>query len=122
MPQRGSYSPWKPQPNRLVELIALPNGSTGAPRIVRFAPTAAMYIVTHVLANYKHPTERIEHGLINANAVSVIDAVKMRLIATVRLDDADRGAANPWGRALHSGRRISLHHPCRDARIKHHRP
>lgn len=81
---------------RLVDLIKLPNGSTGV-RGITVSPDGKHVYVTHVLARYHVPTTQLERGWINTNALSVIDAEKMKLTASVLLDDLDRGAANPWG-------------------------
>ncbi len=81
---------------RLVDLIKLPNGSTGM-RGITVSPDGKHVYVTHVLARYHVPTTQLERGWINTNALSVIDAEKMKFTASVLLDDLDRGAANPWG-------------------------
>ncbi|MHB9029962.1 MAG: hypothetical protein ACYC9O_14445 [Candidatus Latescibacterota bacterium] len=80
---------------RLVELIPLRDGATGL-RGICVSPDGRNVYVTHVLANYKVPAEHIARGGINANALSIIDVPGLRLLNTVLLDDADRGAANPW--------------------------
>ena len=46
------------------------------------------------------PTEMIEFGWINANAMTVIDLARRRYYATVLLDHREDGSANPWGVAL----------------------
>ena len=81
---------------KLDELIMLPTGSTGA-RGLCVSPDGRYVYVTHVLAHYQLPTTQLDRGWINTNALSIIDAVRMELVATILLDDLDRGAANPWG-------------------------
>jgi DNA-binding beta-propeller fold protein YncE len=81
--------------------IALPNGSTGLHGIVA-SPDGRFVFASHVLGRYTVPTTQLERGWINTNAISVIDAGRKRLIATVLLDDVDHGAANPWGLACTS--------------------
>lgn len=81
---------------KLEELIMLPSGSTGA-RGICISPDGRYVYVTHILARYRLPTTQLDRGWINTNALSVIDAAKMKLVATILLDDLDCGAANPWG-------------------------
>ncbi len=81
--------------NRLVELIKLPNGSTGV-RGIKVSPDGKHVYVTHVLARYHIPTTQLERGWMNTNALSIIDVGSKKLLTTVLLDDLDRGAANPW--------------------------
>jgi len=82
--------------NRIVELIKLPNGSTGI-RGLSVSPDGSHVYVTHVLARYLLPTTSVERGLMNTNALSIIDAKKLKYMNTVLLDDPECGAANPWG-------------------------
>ena len=56
--------------------------------------------VLHNLARAMLPTEQIEYGWINANALTVIDLQQRRRYATILLDRFDDGAANPFGAAL----------------------
>ena len=79
--------------------IDLPNGSINAQDIA-VSPDGAFAYCTHVVARFNVPTTQVERGWINTNAVSVIDAKKNELIATVLLDDMELGAANPYGIAL----------------------
>lgn len=81
--------------NRLRELIPLRDGATGLKGIC-ISPDGRNAYITHILANYKVPTTKIEHGGINANALSIIDVPNMKFQNTVLLDDSTRGAANPW--------------------------
>ncbi len=78
--------------------IALPNGSTGL-RGAACSPDGAFVYLTHTLARYGLPTTQLDRGWMNTSAVSVIDARKFEYLATVLLDEIDRGAANPWGAA-----------------------
>ena len=81
---------------RIVAGIQLPKGATVLKGIC-ISPDGFHAYVTHILAHYLLPTEKIEHGSINTNALSVIDVTKQKLINTVLLDDINLGAANPWG-------------------------
>lgn len=76
--------------------IALPNGSTSL-RGLRISPDGRYACVTHVLSRYFVPSTQIERGWIQTNAITLIDVARRSRIATVLLDEVDRGAANPWG-------------------------
>lgn len=78
-----------------VRAIELPNGSQGV-RGIALSPSGDYVVVTHVLSNFVIPTMEIAGGAMNRNALSLIRADSLELLATVILDDPDRGAANPW--------------------------
>lgn len=82
--------------NRLVTEIRLPNGSTGL-RDLCLSPDGQYLYVTHLLGRYQLPTSQIERGWIYTNALSVIDAGKLKFVNAVLLDGINLGAANPWG-------------------------
>jgi len=77
------------------QTIPLPNGSTGVEGLT-ISPDSKFLYLTHTLARYGLPTTQVDRGWMNTSAVSVIDAKQRRRLATVLLDDIDRGAANPW--------------------------
>jgi YVTN family beta-propeller protein len=79
-----------------ITAVRLPNGSTGVRGLALSADGQHAY-VTHILGRYQMPTTQVDRGWMNTNALSVIDAKRSRHIATVLLDEVDRGAANPWG-------------------------
>ncbi len=78
--------------------IRLPNGSTDA-RALTVSPDGRFVYLVHTLARYGLPTTQLDRGWMNTSALSVIDAGRHRLAATVLLDDIDLGAANPAGLA-----------------------
>lgn len=80
---------------RLVKNIPLTNGSTLL-RGLCVSPDGRYVGVTHTLARFHLPTTTVAHGWMNDNALSLIDVADLRLLATVLLDEDDRGAANPW--------------------------
>lgn len=82
----------------LVASIRLPDGSTGV-RDIRASSDGYAY-VTHTLGFRHMPTNRIDRGWATVNALSVLDVRTLRCVATFPLDEAGRGAANPWGIAL----------------------
>ena len=79
-----------------VRNILLPNGSTGLLGLC-LSPDGKFAYVTHTLGRYQMPTTQLERGWMNTNALSIIDVGAGKALNTVLLDDADLGAANPWG-------------------------
>ncbi|HAZ63661.1 MAG TPA: cell surface protein [Armatimonadetes bacterium] len=75
--------------------IRLPDGSQSVLGIAAAPNGEAVYAV-HLLSRYHLPTTQLERGWMNTNAISVIDPATDTHVATVLLDDVDRGAANPW--------------------------
>jgi YVTN family beta-propeller protein len=75
--------------------IRLPDGGTGV-RDLCLSPDGTYLYVAHLLARYQAPASQIERGWIQTNAVSIIDAVRMKFNTSVLLDDITLGAANPW--------------------------
>jgi len=76
----------------------LPNGSMEL-RDIRVSPDGQFACVPHLVARFLAPTERIERGAINRNALTFIDVARRELLGTVALDELGRGAANPWALA-----------------------
>ena len=68
---------------------------------VAISPDGRWAYVVHNLGRAMLPTEQIEYGWINANAMTVIDLAaqrahgRLRRYATILLDRAEEGAANP---------------------------
>jgi YVTN family beta-propeller protein len=95
---------------KLLDHVMLPNGSTGV-RGIAAAPDGKHIYVTHTLGRYQMPTTQLERGWMNTNAMSIIDVQARKLLNTVLLDDADLGAANPWGVVVTpDGRQICVAH------------
>jgi DNA-binding beta-propeller fold protein YncE len=90
--------------------IALPNGSMGV-RGLALAPDGSAAYVPHVLGRFQQPTNRIERGWMNTNALSVFDLAAESWSGTVLLDRVEAGAANPWGAACSTdGRWLAVTH------------
>lgn len=81
---------------RLDSLIALPDGSI-ALQGMTVSPDGSTVWMTHGIGQYQLPTNQLERGWVNTNAMSMIDAASGKLRDTVLLDDTTLGAANPWG-------------------------
>ncbi len=79
--------------------LTLPPGSTNGRGVV-LSPDGRWAYVAHTIGRTHMPTEQIEYGWINANALSIIDLIEERYHATVLLDTPGRGAAGPFGLAL----------------------
>ncbi len=70
---------------------------------VAVSPDGRWAYVVHNLARAMLPTEQIEYGWINANAMTVIDLRRQRRHATILLDRFNDAAANPFGAACSPG-------------------
>ena len=79
--------------------VHLPTGCTEVGQIICSPDGKYVYVVS-LLARFLVPPTQISRGWINTNALSVIDVEKSELLATVLLDELDRGAANPFGVVL----------------------
>ena len=84
---------------RVVKELSLPSGSEML-KGLKVSPDGKYAVVTHVFCNYDLPATRVELGLMNANALTIIDLSTLDLRATFLLDEPARGAANGWGVAF----------------------
>jgi YVTN family beta-propeller protein len=75
--------------------IKLARGS-GLLRGIAISPDGKYAAVSHLIARYYLPTTEVDFGRINSNALSIIDLERMEYLRNVFLDQARRGAANPW--------------------------
>jgi YVTN family beta-propeller protein len=80
---------------REVNELALPVGSEML-KDLRVSPDGSYAVVTHIFCNYDLPTRNIELGLINANAMTIINLRNIQVQCTFLLDTPDHGAGNPW--------------------------
>ncbi len=79
--------------------IRLPLGSTNTRGITISGDGRTAYVV-HTLGRFNLPTTQLDRGWINTNALTLIDVVSAKIIATVLLDQVMDGAADPWGVAI----------------------
>ncbi len=81
---------------KAIKHTPLANGSN-ALRGMCLSPDGSKLFVTHNLGRFQVPTTQLEQGWMNTSALSVIDAHQLNLIATILLDESDRGAPGSWG-------------------------
>jgi len=81
---------------RPVKELDLPVGSEML-KDLRVSPDRKYAVLTHIFCNYDLPTRKIALGLINANAMTLINLANIEPVCTFLLDTPDRGAGNPWG-------------------------
>ncbi|MDR1959584.1 MAG: c-type cytochrome [Planctomycetaceae bacterium] len=79
-----------------VQNIRLPDGSCVVQGIC-LSPDGGTAYLTHLVSRYKNATDKLDYGQMNVNAISLLDVAKAEYVNTVLLDDAELGAANPWG-------------------------
>lgn len=75
--------------------IAMANGSNSL-RGIALSPDGKYVFVTHNLARFGVPTNQLTQGWMNTSAMGIIDVGTLEKIATVLLDDPERGAAGIW--------------------------
>lgn len=86
--------------------VALPAGAVNA-RGVAVTPDSRWAMIVHSIGRYNVPTTQLDRGWVNTNALSIIDLKSRTLYATVLLDQAQDGAADPWGVAMdRQGKRL----------------
>ena len=79
----------------MIKDISLPSGANALNKIT-ISPDDKFAYITHILARYNVPTNQVERGWINTNALSIIELENDQYLCTVLLDDLDLGAANPF--------------------------
>lgn len=76
--------------------VTLPNGAQSLWGI-SCSPDGRYLYGVHLLSRYGVPVTQIDRGWTNTNALSIVDLEAGMLYATLLLDDASSGAANPAG-------------------------
>lgn len=84
---------------REVNELNLPIGSEML-KDLRVAPDGKYAVLTHIFCNYDLPTRKIELGLMNANAMTIIRLANLEPVCTLLLDEPYHGMGNPWGAAF----------------------
>jgi YVTN family beta-propeller protein len=80
----------------VVKQIPLANGSN-ALRGMCLSADGKYLLITHNLGRFQVPTTQLEQGWMNTSALSIIDAESVEFVATVLLDEPEKGAAGSWG-------------------------
>jgi DNA-binding beta-propeller fold protein YncE len=75
--------------------IKLSNGSNALKGIC-LSPDGNFLFIAHNLGRFQVPTSQLEQGWMNTAGLSVVDARKLQFMATVILDEPERGAASSW--------------------------
>ena len=81
---------------RTVKELDLPVGSEML-KDLRISPDGKYAVLTHIFCNYDLPTRKVALGLINANAMTLINLANIEPLSTFLLDTPYQGAGNPWG-------------------------
>ena len=76
--------------------IQLPNGANIL-RGMCITPDGRFLYVTHNLARYMLPTSQLLQGWMNTSAFSIIDVERQEFLASIMVDEPERGAAGIWG-------------------------
>jgi hypothetical protein len=77
----------------------LPDGSSAVRSAAQTSDGKYVFFV-HGFGRYRMPATQLDRGWICSSALSVFDARSGKRINTVMLDEALKGAANPWGIAV----------------------
>lgn len=79
-----------------IKQIPLANGSN-ALRGMCLSADGKYLLITHNLGRFQVPTTQLEQGWMNTSALSIIDAESREFVATILLDEPEKGAAGSWG-------------------------
>jgi len=79
-----------------VKKIPLANGSN-ALRGMSLSADGKYVLITHNLGRFQLPTTQLEQGWMNTSALSVLRVDSLEFVATILLDEPDKGAAGSWG-------------------------
>lgn len=79
-----------------VKDIQLANGSN-ALRGICITPDGKYIYVSHNLGRYTVPTSQLQQGWMNTSSFSIIDAINLKYLGEVLVDEPERGAAGIWG-------------------------
>lgn len=78
-----------------VNRVRLPPGSTMASGVWT-DPSGKWAYVVHMLGRFDLPVTQLDHGWVHTCALSIIDVRAGTRLATILLDDLNRGVADPW--------------------------
>ncbi|MFV0418493.1 MAG: YVTN family beta-propeller repeat-containing protein [Dysgonomonas sp.] len=75
--------------------ILLENGSNALGGMC-LSPDGKYIFVAHNLGRFTVPTSQLQQGWMNTSAISIVDVNKQEFIASVLVDEPERGAAGTW--------------------------
>jgi len=84
------------QKGSTIKQIPLANGSN-ALRGMCLSADGKYLLITHNLGRFQVPTTQLEQGWMNTSALSIINTASREFVATVLLDEPEKGAAGSWG-------------------------
>ncbi|MDR2512241.1 MAG: beta-propeller fold lactonase family protein [Puniceicoccales bacterium] len=87
--------------------ISLANGAQ-AVRGLALSPDARYLYSVHLVSRFTAPITQLDRGWVNTDAVSIIDINEAKLYATILIDDAENGAANPAGICVDQGGKLNI--------------
>ncbi len=82
--------------NKLHKHVKLASGSN-ALRGLTVSEDGRHVFVVHNLGRFNVPTSQLTQGWMNTSAMSVLETQTQSLLATILLDEPERGAAGAWG-------------------------
>ncbi len=88
--------------------IELESGSN-ALRGIAISEDNDLLFTTHNLGRFQLPTTQLQQGWMNTSAMSVVDLNKMEFVASLLLDEPDRGAAGIWDVKCSQGKVVISH-------------
>lgn len=88
--------------------ILLENGSNALGGM-SLSPDGKYIFVAHNLGRFTVPTSQLQQGWMNTSAISVVDASKQEFIASVLVDEPERGAAGTWDVSCTSDKLVVSH-------------
>ena len=93
--------------NTLRANVVLANGAQ-AVRGLELSLNAKYLYAVHLVSRFTAPITQLDRGWTNTDAVSIIDINTATLYATILIDDAENGAANPAGICLDQGGKLNI--------------
>ena len=80
---------------KVAKELRLPNGSINL-RQICVSPDGKYACLSQTIGRFQVPVTQLARGWVNTSALTLIDLASLQVLNTVLLDDAERGAANPW--------------------------
>jgi len=92
--------------------IKLPSGAINL-RQIACSPDGAWVYVVHVVARFNLPPTQLERGWVNNSGLTILDAKTRKWHATVLMDEASHGTADPFAAVLSpDAKTLAVTFPC----------